>query len=147
MAKKASSAKATRTKRPRKRAQKVATRLVTSENIEAMLIASAMQARQIAKGERPPARMYTVSAKTVRVTEPRTYQRDDVMRVRQKLGVSQQVFANLLGRSGAAVRAWELPNSGKAPDGAAARLLEIFERYPEIAEELMEPRSRSRQPA
>lgn len=56
------------------------------------------------------------------------------------LGVSQQVFANLLGRSGAAVRAWELPNSGKEPDGAAARLLEIFERHPEIAEELMEPR-------
>ena len=60
------------------------------------------------------------------------------MRVRQRLGVSQQVFANLLGRSGAAIRAWELPNSGKAPDAAAARLLEIFERYPEIAEDLME---------
>jgi DNA-binding transcriptional regulator YiaG len=82
--------------------------------------------------------MYTASAKTIRVAEPRPYRREDVMRVRQKLGVSQQVFANLLGRSGAAVRAWELPNSGKAPDGAAARLLEIFERYPEIAEELME---------
>ena len=147
MAKKASSAKATRTTRPRKRTPKVATRFVTSENIEAMLIASATQARQIAKGERPPARMYTASARTIRVAGPRPYRRDDVMRVRQKLGVSQQVFANLLGRSGAAVRAWELPNSGKAPDGAAARLLEIFERYPEIAEELMEPRSRSRQPA
>jgi DNA-binding transcriptional regulator YiaG len=147
MAKKASSAKATRTKRPRKRTPKVATRFVTSENIEAMLIASATQARQIAKGERPPTRMYTASARTIRVAEPRPYRRDDVMRVRQKLGVSQQVFANLLGRSGAAVRAWELPNSGKAPDGAAARLLEIFERYPEIAEELMEPRGRSRRPA
>lgn len=55
------------------------------------------------------------------------------------LGVSQQVYANLLGRSGAAVRAWELSNSGKEPDGAAARLLEIFERHPEIAEELMKP--------
>jgi len=27
-----------------------------------------------------------------------------------------------------------------APDGAAARLLEIFERHPQIAEELMQPR-------
>lgn len=48
------------------------------------------------------------------------------------------MFANLLGRSGDAVRAWEVPNSGKALDGAAARLLEIFERYPEIAEEMMD---------
>lgn len=111
---------------------------VTSASFEAMLIASATQAREIAQGKRAPARMYTASAKTIRVAEPRPYRREDVMRVRQKLGVSQQVFANLLGRSGAAVRAWELPNSGKAPDGAAARLLEIFERYPEIAEELME---------
>jgi DNA-binding transcriptional regulator YiaG len=82
--------------------------------------------------------MYAASARAIRVAEPRSFRRNDVVRVRQKLGVSQQVFANLLGRSGAAVRAWELPNSGMAPDGAAARLLEIFERYPEIAEELME---------
>ena len=123
----------------RKRAAKQSKKLVTSANFEALLIDSATQARQIARGEQAPARMYSASARTIRVAEPRPYRRDDVMRVRQKLGVSQQVFANLLGRSGAAVRAWELPNSGKAPDGAAARLLEIFERHPEIAAELMEP--------
>ena len=111
---------------------------VTNENFEAMLLASATQARQIARGEGAPAGVYTASAQTIRVVEPRPYRRDDVVRVRRKLGVSQQVFANLLGRSGAAVRAWELRNSGKEPDGAAARLLEIFERHPEIAEELME---------
>ena len=127
---KTTSGRARTTRRPKGR--------VTSGNFEAMLIASPTQARQIARGERAPARMYTASARTIRVAEPRTYRRDDVMRVRQKLGVSQQVFANLLGRSGAAVKAGELPNSGKEPDGAAARLLEIFERHPEIAEELME---------
>lgn len=124
------------TARPRQRTR--AKTPVTSANFETTLIASATQAREIAQGKRAPARMYTASAKTLRVAEPRPYRREDVIRVRQKLGVSQQVFASLLGRSGAAVRAWELPNSGKAPDGAAARLLEIFERYPEIAEELME---------
>jgi DNA-binding transcriptional regulator YiaG len=138
MAKKTRGKRATATTRVRGRTARLPKGLVTSESFEAMLIASAAQARQIARGERAPARMYTASARTIRVAEPRPYRRDDVMRVRQKLGVSQQVFANLLGRSGAAVRAWELPNSGKAPDGAAARLLEIFERYPEIAEELME---------
>jgi len=126
----------------RDRRRRRATGPVTSENFEAMLLASATQARQIARGERAPVRVYTASARTIRVSEPRPYRRDDVVRVRRKLGVSQQVFANLLGRSGAAVRAWELRNSGKEPDGAAARLLEIFERHPEIAEELMEWRSR-----
>jgi hypothetical protein len=29
--------------------------------------------------------------------------------------------------------------AGKEPDGASARLLEIFERHPEIAEESMKP--------
>ena len=139
MAKKTKRTKATKKTRARARTTKRAKPLVTSENFEAMLIASATQARQIARGERAPTRMYTASVRTLRVAEPRPYRRDDVMRVRHMLGVSQQVFANLLGRSGAAVRAWELPNSGKEPDGAAARLLEIFERHPEIAEELMKP--------
>lgn len=139
MAKKTKRTKATKSRPARALATKPAKRLVTSATFEAMLLASATQARQIARGESAPARMYTASARTIRVAEPRPYQRDDVMRVRRMLGVSQQVFANLLGRSGAAVRAWELPNSGKEPDGAAARLLEIFERHPEIAEELMKP--------
>ena len=139
MAKKTKRTMATKITPARTRTTKRAKGLVTSENFEAMLLASATQARQIARGERTPERMYTGSIRTIRVAEPRTYRRDDVMRVRQMLGVSQQVFANLLGRSGAAVRAWELPNSGKEPDGAAARLLEIFERHPEIAEELMKP--------
>jgi DNA-binding transcriptional regulator YiaG len=127
-------------KRGRTGTKKRSASRVTSDNFEAMLIASAAEAREIARGERAPARMYTASARTIRVAEPRPYRRDDVMRVRLKLGVSQQVFANLLGRSGAAVRAWELPSSGKEPDGAVARLLEIFERHPEIAEELMKRR-------
>jgi DNA-binding transcriptional regulator YiaG len=139
MAKKTKHMKAKKTTPTGGRTPKRAKRLVTSDNFEAMLLASVTQARQIARGERAPGRMYTASARTIRVAEPRPYRRDDVMRVRQMLGVSQQVFANLLGRSGAAVRAWELPNSGKEPDGAASRLLEIFERHPEIAEELMKP--------
>ena len=124
----------------RKQKAKRAKGLVTDKNFETLLITSTAQAREIARGERAPARMYAASAKTIRVAEPRAFRRNDVMRVRRILGVSQQVFANLLGRSGAAVRAWELPNSGKEPDGAASRLLEIFERYPEIAYELMERR-------
>ena len=138
MSRKKRNAIPTKTGSDRDRRRRRATGPVTNENFEAMLLASATQARQIARGEHAPARVYTASARTIRVAEPRPYRRDDVVRVRRKLGVSQQVFANLLGRSGAAVRAWEPRNSGKAPDGAAARLLEIFERHPEIAEELME---------
>ena len=135
--------KAKKTTSARDRTTKRAQRLVTSANFEETLLASAAQARRIARGEQAPARVYTASVHTIRVSEPRPYRRDDVMRVRQMLGVSQKIFANLLGRSGAAVRAWELPNSGKEPDGAASRLLEIFERHPEIARELMKPRGGS----
>ena len=144
MVKKTKRTKATKTTPARARATKRAKRLVTSENFEAMLLASATQARQVARRERAPERMYTASARTIRVAEPRPYRGDDVMRVRQMLGMSQQMFASLLGTSGAAVTAWELPNSGTEPDGAAARLLEIFERHPEIAEELMKPLDGSR---
>lgn len=138
MVKRARSESRKKSPAPRTEKRALAKKYAMSENFEAVLMASATQAREIAQGKRAPTRMYSASVKTTRVAEPRVYRREDVVRVRQKLGVSQQVFANLLGRSGAAVRAWELPNSGKAPDGAAARLLDIFERYPEIAEELME---------
>jgi putative transcriptional regulator len=141
MAKKSKSAKPTKATTAQASKPKRSKALVTSDNFESLLIESATQAREIARGERAPDRAYPVSANTVRVAEPRPFRRGDVVRVRKKLGVSQQVFASLLGRSGAAVRAWELPNSGKEPDGAAARLLEIFERHPEIAAELMEARN------
>jgi len=89
MVKKTKRTKATKTTPARARATKRAKRLVTSENFEAMLLASATQARQVARRERAPERMYTASARTIRVAEPRPYRRDDVMRVRQMLGVSQ----------------------------------------------------------
>jgi putative transcriptional regulator len=46
------------------------------------------------------------------------------------LGVSQPIFALVLGVSPAAVKAWEQGN--KKPSGTARRLMQLFERDPEI---------------
>lgn len=46
------------------------------------------------------------------------------------LGVSQPLFARILGVSPAAVKAWEQGN--KKPSGTARRLMQLFERDPEV---------------
>jgi putative transcriptional regulator len=46
------------------------------------------------------------------------------------LGVSQPLFARILGVSSAAVKAWEQGN--KKPSGTARRLLQLVEKNPEI---------------
>lgn len=42
--------------------------------------------------------------------------------------MSQSVFASLLNVSVSTVQKWESPNSGKRPNGAAAKLLQLLER-------------------
>lgn len=54
---------------------------------------------------------------------------DRVREIRGRLDISQEQFARLLNVSLATVRAWE--QGVWLPDGAAARLLSIAERYPE----------------
>ncbi|PWU17930.1 MAG: transcriptional regulator [Bdellovibrio sp.] len=50
------------------------------------------------------------------------------------LGVSQPLFARILGVSTAAVRAWEQGN--KKPSGTARRLMQLFEEDPSIFQRL-----------
>jgi len=50
------------------------------------------------------------------------------------LGVSQPLFALILGVSPAAVKAWEQGN--KKPSGTARRLMQLFERDPSILQRL-----------
>lgn len=50
------------------------------------------------------------------------------------LGVSQPLFARILGVSPAAVKAWEQGN--KKPSGTARRLMQLFERDPGVFEKL-----------
>lgn len=50
------------------------------------------------------------------------------------LGVSQPLFARILGVSPAAVKAWEQGN--KKPSGTARRLMQLFERDPQVFKNL-----------
>lgn len=61
---------------------------------------------------------------------PPAFDADRVREIRRRFDVTQEVFAQLLNVSLATVRAWE--QGVWPPDGAAARLLSIAERRPEI---------------
>ena len=51
------------------------------------------------------------------------YNKDEIKQIRQKTGLSQVIFAKLLGVSPKTVEAWE--NGRNKPEGASRRLLEI----------------------
>lgn len=64
------------------------------------------------------------------IAGPAVFDAERIERLRARLGLSQQAFANLLHASVASVRAWEYGN--RAPEGTTLRLLEVLERNPEV---------------
>ena len=69
---------------------------------------------------------YTV--RDVWIADPRDYSPADVKRLRRKLGLSQPVFARLLGASSVLVQKWEAGQ--RRPDGMARRLLDDIKEDP-----------------
>lgn len=78
-----------------------------------------------------------VTARRVDVVPPPEFGQEDVQRVRERLGLSQTVFADLIGASASTVRAWE--RGARQPSDMARRLLELAERQPEIFEDDLVP--------
>lgn len=58
----------------------------------------------------------------------------DVVQARQKVGVSQSAFAELLGVSRRTLQEWE--QGRRKPSGAARSLIQIAIRHPEVLQEL-----------
>lgn len=79
---------------------------------------SMKEAVSIAKGEMQPSRVFTVNL-------------PDVKAVREKTGLSQSVFASMIGVKVKTLQNWE--QHRRNPTGAAAALLTIFDRAPETA--------------
>ena len=79
---------------------------------------SMKEAVAIAKGEMQPSRVITVEL-------------PDVKAVREKTGLSQSVFAAMIGVKVKTLQNWE--QHRRNPSGAAAALLTIFDREPETA--------------
>ena len=96
------------------------------------LIASLREAVQIDRGHKRAARRRKVyvTARDVAVEPPREYRAPKVQVIRNRLGLSQTVFATTLNVSPATVRAWE--QGVRVPDGPSRRLLEVADRHPEI---------------
>jgi putative transcriptional regulator len=82
------------------------------------LTQSMKEAIAIAKGEMKPSRVFTVEA-------------PDVRAVREKTGLSQSEFAQMIGVKVKTLQNWE--QHRRRPTGAAAALLTIFDRAPDVA--------------
>ncbi|MEJ7138800.1 NadS family protein [Amphibiibacter pelophylacis] len=82
------------------------------------LMQSLKEAREIARGEAPASRRFTVAA-------------PDVKAVRDQMGLSQSEFARLMQVSVKTLQNWE--QRRRQPTGPAAALLRIVSMAPEVA--------------
>ena len=82
------------------------------------LLESVKQAVAIEQGEMKPSRSFRISP------------RNEVTRVRAKLGLSQNKFAALLGISSSTLKNWE--QGRRHPTGAAKVLLKVANRHPRL---------------
>lgn len=67
---------------------------------------------------------------------PPEFNKTEVKAVRERLNVSQPVFAKILGVSSDTVKAWE--RGANKPSGSSARLIQIAEKDPEGFREIMQ---------
>jgi putative transcriptional regulator len=79
------------------------------------------EAEQIKRGALKPSRVFKINPK------------NDIAKVRDKLGLSQSKFAAILGISADTLQNWE---QGRRPTGPARVLLKIATRHPEVLLEL-----------
>ena len=106
---------------------------VTSENFAARLLRSAEQAAAIKAGEMEPARVSRRQV-TARKTIPKAAPQFDASRIRhlrEKFGVSQPVFAGMIGVKPVTVKGWE--QGVNVPSGSSRRVLQMMELSPETA--------------
>ena len=109
------------------------------------LIESAREAVQIERGEREAARITRYTAAEAEVEPPPQYLSERIKEIREKMGLSQPVFAAALNVSTETVRAWE--QGKREPDGATLRLLEVAEEHPDILLKNVQARRRGRRTA
>ena len=104
--------------------------LVTNENFGDMLLEAAREMVAVQRGELEPAYVerLVLTARHAELRPPHHYAAAEIREIRQRMGVSQRVFAGILNCSPGAVKAWgqEL----REPDGPTRRLLELADRHP-----------------
>jgi putative transcriptional regulator len=105
-----------------------------------LIIEGLQEAIRHARGEDTGARVTTfevTTARKARLELPPWYPPYLIREIRQKLSVSQAIFAQMLGVSASTVRAWE--QGKREAQGPASRLLQIAETYPDVLVEICGP--------
>ncbi len=97
-----------------------------------MLIQGMREALAISRGEMEPARVSrrALSAREAEAPPPSEYDAADIRRIRERMGLSQPVFGQMLNVSVDTVKAWERGTRQAA--GPSLRLLEVAENHPEV---------------
>lgn len=103
---------------------------VGRKNVADALVESMRQAVAIERGTLKASRRHTRTVRESTVTPPPHFGAARVRRLREKLGLSQPVFAQALNVSVGTIRGWE--QGARVPDGASRRLLEVSERHPQV---------------
>jgi putative transcriptional regulator len=75
------------------------------------------------------------TVRTISVQKPGCYRAPDIRTIRRELGVSQAVFAQLLGVSQVLVRSWE--RGVRLPSPIACRLLDLVRDHPKMLASLI----------
>lgn len=108
----------------------MATKKVTKDNFEELILKSASEAVAYTKEE------LTLTEKLAAlIEEPPTFSKTKIKKFRTKLGVSQSVFASIFGESTSAVQHWEQGRRNMSK--SARRLLDLIEKDPETVFELI----------
>jgi putative transcriptional regulator len=102
--------------------------LVTSENFAERLLRSAEQAEAGKQDAGRVVRRKLTSRKVLVDVVPQ-FEPERIVGIRERLGVSQPVFADVVGVKPVTVKAWE--QGQKVPSGAARRLLQVLEFQPD----------------
>ena len=96
----------------------------SKQRIGERLVTEFSELRDALRKREPIEKKYTVRTVELEL-KPKSFDAESVRLIRLSLGVSQAVFAHLLGVSVDSVAAWEQGN--RAPNGPVCRLLELME--------------------
>lgn len=74
-----------------------------------------------------------LKTKTIKILPTPAYTKEDIKKIRVGMGLTQTLFAGVIGVSKKTVEAWE---SGRnKPDGSSSRILQLISKNPDIVKE------------